>query len=119
MPGLGEEDRRAWRDVVVYPNTTIDLYPDQILIWRINPDGALRTADDPCPSCRAAGRRTRLAQYANREVKNSSGPRKSNSRRTSRPGSRRGARAGALSGREAAVGWFADRVRANLGDEAG
>jgi Rieske 2Fe-2S family protein len=27
MPGLSEADRRVWRYVFIYPNTTIDLYP--------------------------------------------------------------------------------------------
>ena len=43
MPGLTEEDRRVWRYIFIYPNTTIDLYPDQVGIWRIDPDGHLRT----------------------------------------------------------------------------
>ena len=30
MPGLGESDRRVWRYAMIYPNTTIDLYPDQV-----------------------------------------------------------------------------------------
>ena len=43
MPGLGEEDRRTWRYVFIYPNTTIDLYPDQVNTWQILPDGVGRT----------------------------------------------------------------------------
>src|SRR5438067_3316040 len=30
MPGLAEADRRVWHYVFIYPNTTIDLYPDQV-----------------------------------------------------------------------------------------
>ena len=36
MPGLTEEDRRVWRYIFIYPNTTIDLYPDQVRIWQID-----------------------------------------------------------------------------------
>ena len=39
MPGLTEADRRVWRYIFIYPNTTIDLYPDQVGIWRIRPEG--------------------------------------------------------------------------------
>ena len=45
MPGLSEEDRRVWRYVFIYPNTTIDLYPDQVNTWQMLPDGVARTAD--------------------------------------------------------------------------
>ena len=45
MPGLGENDRRVWRYAMIYPNTTIDLYPDQVATWRIDPDGPLRSRD--------------------------------------------------------------------------
>ena len=45
MPGLTEEDRRVWRYVFIYPNTTIDLYPDQVTTWQMNPDGVARTRD--------------------------------------------------------------------------
>ena len=45
MPGLPEEDRRVWRYAFIYPNTTIDLYPDQVTTWRIDPDGPLRSRD--------------------------------------------------------------------------
>ena len=45
MPGLSEEDRRTWRYVFIYPNTTIDLYPDQVNTWQMLPDGVGRTRD--------------------------------------------------------------------------
>ncbi len=45
MPGLTEEDRRIWRYVFIYPNTTIDLYPDQVTTWQMLPEGVARTSD--------------------------------------------------------------------------
>ena len=45
MPGLTEADRRVWRYVFIYPNTTIDLYPDQVNTWQMLPDGLARTRD--------------------------------------------------------------------------
>ena len=56
MPGLGEEDRRIWRYVFIYPNTTIDLYPDQVNTWQMLPDGIGRTRD-VFAGYRAAGQR--------------------------------------------------------------
>ena len=44
MPGLDADAVRMWRYVFIYPNTAIDLYPDQVMTWRINPDGVLRDA---------------------------------------------------------------------------
>ena len=72
MPGLSDDDVRVWRYVFIYPNTAIDLYPDQVMTWQIRPDG---------------------------------------------PRATRGYNPGPLSGREAAVGWFADRIRADLAME--
>ena len=45
-PASGPEDRRVWRFVLIYPNTTIDLYPDQVNTWRLWPDGADVTRDE-------------------------------------------------------------------------
>ena len=45
MPGLSEADRQIWRYVFIYPNTTIDLYPDQVNTWQMNPDGVGQTRD--------------------------------------------------------------------------
>ena len=42
---LTEADRDVWRYVFIYPNTAIDLYPDQVGWWQINPDGPERTRD--------------------------------------------------------------------------
>ena len=42
MPGLEESDRTVWRYAFIYPNTAIDLYPDQVNVWQIPPDGHRR-----------------------------------------------------------------------------
>jgi len=120
MPGLEDADRRVWRFVFIYPNTTIDLYPDQINTWQMLPAGVSRTRDT-FGSYRAPGAdpRTRVAQWANQKL---------NSlvldedidlvANVQRGLQTRGYRCGPLGAREAAVAWFADRVRASLGDAA-
>jgi choline monooxygenase len=120
MPGLAEEDRRAWRYVFVYPNTTIDLYPDQVGIWRIAPDGPLRTADLELTLLPAkAGLRTRAVQYANRKVNEIVSDEDVDLVANQQAGlETRGFEPGPLSRREAAVGWFADKVRSDLGAAA-
>ena len=45
MPGLGHEHARVWHYILIYPNTTVDLYPDQIGIWQILPKGIDATQD--------------------------------------------------------------------------
>jgi choline monooxygenase len=120
MPGLAESDRRVWHYVFVYPNTAIDLYPDQVGVWRITPDGPLRTADLSLTLLpRDAGLRTRLAQYANRKVNELVSDEDVDLVANQQAGlESRGFEPGPLSRREAALGWFADRVRADLGEEA-
>ncbi len=69
MPGLGEEDRRVWRYVFMYPNTTIDLYPDQVNTWQMLPDGVSRTRDVFASyRPRHSGPRTRLVQWCNQRL---------------------------------------------------
>ena len=66
MTGLDEADRTVWRYCVIYPNTAIDLYPDQVNVWQIRPDGPEATDDhwacfrEPNP-----GPVTRLVQRIN------------------------------------------------------
>ena len=69
MPGLPERDRTVWRYVYIYPNTTIDLYPDQVNTWQLLPDGVARTSDVSA-SYRPAGAspRTRFVQWANQRL---------------------------------------------------
>jgi choline monooxygenase len=119
MPGLTPSDERVWRYVFLYPNTTIDLYPDQLGIWRIDPDGPDRTADLALTLLPGdSTRRSRLARYANRKVNELVSDEDVDLVRGVQSGVRtRGWTPGPLSGREAAVGWFADRIRADLGDE--
>jgi choline monooxygenase len=116
MPGLGEEDRRVWRYAFIYPNTTIDLYPDQVNTWQMLPDGVGRTSDT-FESYRAAGAtpRTRFVQWANQRlntlVLDEDIDLVDNVQRGLMT---RGYRCGPLSAREAGVAWFADRIRADL-----
>jgi Rieske 2Fe-2S family protein len=116
MPGLIEEDRRTWRYVFLYPNTTIDLYPDQVNTWQMLPDGVARTRD-VFASYRAAGAgpRTRAVQWINRRLNTLVLHEDIDLVRNVQTGLRtRGYRVGPLSRREDAVAWFADRIRADL-----
>ena len=88
MPGLGEEDRRTWRYVFIYPNTTIDLYPDQVNTWQMLPDGLARTRDVSASLPRAPAR----AAHARRPV-DQPAPEHARARRGHRPGAERPARA--------------------------
>ena len=52
VPAAGAPDARArrgrhpvWRYVFIYPNTAIDLYPDQVMTWQIRPRRRARTSD--------------------------------------------------------------------------
>ncbi len=116
MPGLPEEDRRVWRYAFIYPNTAIDLYPDQVVTWRIDSDGPLRSRD----VARAyrhpdAGVRTRLAQFTNNKINTVVGHEDIDLVQNVQAGlETRGFELGPLSHREAAIAWFADRVRADL-----
>jgi Rieske 2Fe-2S family protein len=115
-PGLGPEDRRVWRFVLIYPNTTIDLYPDQVNTWRLWPDGADVTRDDwgtfRHPDAPASSRVVqRINNVLNTTVLKEDVDLVENVQRGIRT---RGYHPGPLSRRETAVGWFADRVRADL-----
>ena len=120
MPGLGEEDRHTWRYVFIYPNTTIDLYPDQVNTWQMLPDGLTRTRDVSA-SYRAAGAgpRTRAIQWINQRINTLVLDEDIEIVRNVQVGLRtRGYRCGPLSRRESAVAWFDDRIRADLADDA-
>jgi Rieske 2Fe-2S family protein len=116
MPGLGREDRSVWRYAFIYPNTTIDLYPDQVNTWQMLPDGVAQTRDT-FGSYRPAGTdpRTRLVQWANQRlntlVLDEDIDLVDNVQRGLMT---RGYRCGPLSRREQGVAWFADRIRADL-----
>ena len=116
MPGLGDGDRRVWRYAMIYPNTTIDLYPDQVPTWRIDPDGPLRSRDFARTYRHPrAGARTRLAQFANNRLNTLVGKEDYDLVENVQAGlETRGFELGPLSHREAAIAWFADRIRADL-----
>jgi choline monooxygenase len=118
MPGLTEEDRHVWHYVFIYPNTAIDLYPDQVGIWRINPDGHLRSADlNVTLLPERAGLRNRAIRYANRRVNALVSDEDVDLVANQQAGlESRGFEAGPLSRREAALGWFADRIRADMAE---
>jgi choline monooxygenase len=120
MPGIDQDDRRTWHYVFIYPNTMIDLYPDQVAIWHLTPDGPLRSLDlyfTLVPP--RAGLRTRIVQYANRKVNDLAGDEDIDLVANQQAGlETRGFEPGPLSRREAAVGWFAHKIRADLGEDA-
>jgi Rieske 2Fe-2S family protein len=121
MPGLDDADRRTWRYVFIYPNTTIDLYPDQVNTWQMLPDGIGRTRD-VFASYRSpeSGPRTRAVQWINQRLNTLVLHEDIDLVRNVQLGLRtRGYRCGPLSRRESAVAWFADRVRADLREAAG
>jgi Rieske 2Fe-2S family protein len=116
MPGLGDEDRHTWRYAFIYPNTTIDLYPDQVNTWQMRPDGVARTRD-VFAAYRGvgAGPRTRAVQWINGRLNTLVLHEDIDLVRNVQIGLHtRGYRCGPLSRREDAVAWFADRVRADL-----
>jgi choline monooxygenase len=120
MPGLEPDDVRVWRYVFIYPNTAIDLYPDQVMTWQIKPDGVRRTVDvfaayrTPRP-----GGRTRLVQRLNAKLNQLVHDEDLDLVENVQAGlETRGFTPGPLSAREAAVGWFADRIRADLAEPA-
>jgi choline monooxygenase len=120
MPGLGPEDARVWRFILIYPNTTIDLYPDQIGIWQILPNGTGATHDVAMTLLpRGSSAKTRAVQLANRKINQLVSDEDVDLVANQQAGIRtHGFEPGPLSRREAAVGWFADRIRADLGEAA-
>jgi choline monooxygenase len=120
MPQLTEDDRRVWHYIFIYPNTTIDLYPDQVGIWRIAPDGPLRSADFALTLLpREARLRTRAVRLVNRKLNQLVSNEDADLVANQQAGlETRGFEPGPLSRREAGLGWFADKIRADLGEEA-
>jgi choline monooxygenase len=116
MPGLGRDDRRVWRYAFIYPNTTIDLYPDQVNTWQMLPDGVGSTSDT-WGSYRAPGAdpRTRVVQWANQRLNTLVFDEDIDLVDNVQQGLQtRGYRCGPLGAREAGVAWFADRIRADM-----
>ena len=116
MSGLDEADRTDWRYCVIYPNTAIDLYPDQVNVWQIRPDGPEAT-DDRWACFREAnpGPVTRVVQRINQRFNTEVLDEDVDLVSAVQTGIRtHGYAPGPLSSREAAVGWFADRIRADV-----
>jgi Rieske 2Fe-2S family protein len=120
MPGVPDENPRVWRYIYIYPNTAIDLYPDQVWVWKLDADGTDRTRDTAMAYRHPnAGPRTRLAQFFNRKVNELVGDEDVDLVANVQAGiATRGWEPGPLSGREAAVGWLAEKIRADLGEVA-
>ena len=116
MPGLGEDARRTWRYAYIYPNTTIDLYPDQVNTWQLMPDGVGATTDVwACYRPAQTSPRTRLAQWANHRLNTLVLAEDVDLVDNVQRGlATRGYQCGPLGAREAGVAWFADRIRADL-----
>jgi Rieske 2Fe-2S family protein len=116
MPGLSADDLRVWRYVFIYPNTTIDLYPDQINTWQMTPHGVELTRD-VFGSLRALGAnpRTRLVQWLNQRLNNLVLDEDIDLVGNVQQGLKtRDYQCGPLSRREESVAWFADRIRSDL-----
>ncbi len=116
MPGLRDTDRRVWRFVYIYPNTTIDLYPDQVTTWQITPDGPRRTHDTfACYRAARPSTAMRAVQRLNHRLNIDVAREDADLVARVQDGmATRGWRPGPLGEREAAVAWFADRVRRDL-----
>ena len=117
MPGLTDADRAVWRYVFIWPNTTLDLYPDQVMTWQINPDGIDATHDTWC-SFRAARPTApmRAVQRLNHRLNADVADEDADLVARVQAGlATRGWTPGPLGEREAGVAWFADHVRQALG----
>ena len=109
-------DRRVWRYAFIYPNTAIDLYPDQVTTWqimpgrrrrdrrlvRLLPPARRRAAHAPGAAAQPALQRARAREDVDL-VDN-----------VQRGLASTGYRCGPLAAREAAVAWLAERVRRDL-----
>ncbi|MFG2309266.1 aromatic ring-hydroxylating dioxygenase subunit alpha [Streptomyces sp. NPDC048566] len=121
IPGLTEADRRIWRYAVIYPNTLIDFYPDHVLAWT-----ALPTAQDRAAipgafyTRRGESARTRLARRLNIHIGWVTTDEDADLVERVQAGlATPGYEPGPLSRREAAVGWFAHKVRQDLDSAEG
>ncbi|WP_432585063.1 aromatic ring-hydroxylating dioxygenase subunit alpha [Streptomyces sp. HD1123-B1] len=116
MPGLTEADRRVWRYAVIYPNTLIDFYPDHVLAWTALPTAQNRAAIPGAFYTRhGESARTRLARKLNIHIGWVTNDEDAELVQRVQAGlSTPGFEPGPLSRREAAVGWFARRVRDDL-----
>jgi choline monooxygenase len=120
MPGLGSGDTRVWRYVYIYPNTTIDLYPDQVTTWQINPRGIGATHDLwSCYRAQQPSTAMRAVQRLNHRLNNEVAAEDAELVARVQAGmATTGWQPGPLGEREAAVAWFAARVRRDMADAA-
>ena len=63
MGQLTDADRHVWRYLFIYPNTAIDLYPDQVGFWQISPE-ARRARATPTRCCARVRSAFAAASYA-------------------------------------------------------
>ncbi len=117
MPGLAEADQRAWRYAFIYPNTAIDMYPDQVNVWQIIPSATDVTRDVwACFRHEKSGMIARMVQRINNRLNTEVLDEDIDLVARVQSGvATTGYEPGPLSAREAAVGWFADRIRNDLG----
>jgi Rieske 2Fe-2S family protein len=120
MPGLLPADERVFRYVAIYPNTVIDLYPDHVLVWKMNPVTVDRTGVPGCYLRRSdSGLRTRTAQWLNLRIGQITNQEDEDLVARMQHGLENGDfMPGPLSLREAGVAWFAGRVRNDVGELA-
>jgi Rieske 2Fe-2S family protein len=116
MPGLTDADRAVWHYIFIYPNTTIDLYPDQVNTWQMLPDGVARTSDVfGCYRPQDSDPKTRFVQWLGNRVQTLVLDEDIDLVANVQQGLQtRGYECGPLSAREEAVAWFAERIRADL-----
>jgi Rieske 2Fe-2S family protein len=116
LPGLPQEDRDVWRYAFVYPNTAIDLYPDQVNVWQLQPAGVELTRDVwACFRDRRPSPVARVAQRINNRLNTEVLDEDIDLVAAVQAGVRtRGYEPGPLSGRETAVAWFAESIRRDL-----
>jgi len=116
MPGLGPADRGVWRFVFLWPNTTIDLYPDQVSTWQINPTAIDATHDVwACYRTERPSAALRAVQRLNHRLNIAVADEDADLVARVQAGmATTGWQPGPLGEREAGVAWFAEHVRAAL-----
>ncbi|RAG80827.1 aromatic ring-hydroxylating dioxygenase subunit alpha [Streptacidiphilus pinicola] len=116
MPGLTAEDRRTWRYAMIYPNTLLDFYPDHVIAWTAIPTAPDRVAVPGAFYAKpGSGLRTALARRLNIKIGWITNDEDAVLVARVQQGlGTPGFQPGPLSRRESAVGWFAERIRADL-----
>jgi Rieske 2Fe-2S family protein len=116
MAQLTDADRHVWRYLFIYPNTALDLYPDQVGYWQIHPETTETTRDVyALLRPRSQRLRSRLVRGLNNRLNDLVNDEDLELVQAVQRGLHTdGYRCGPLNIRESAVGWFADRIRADL-----